>query len=342
VVRASQWVWPHNNSIQAIVKESGDYAGLRCPTWKGQRLWWLFAPTLAPCDIAYVTRYAWEGLDKLNHEFLLDWPGQKGSFAGMNFYDGGQMNPTGGIRGAGRRALADAGKAGDFSTLTRVQVMMHPDAYGSYWNFWSPENPNFFTDFMRVPIALTAQLKGCPHFETLRRAAEAKLREDMAHSVTLHGGAGQEHMHNRVAFGTVAATVPVADGKRDACRYANMDGYERLIAFKTSPVADVAIGQVESERLRQVEKLPPEIWHQEYPQHPFAKPLVYRRTIVLVKGGPQDYFVIRDQFWASEPLAPAEINLDRSQGDIGLFVPDAGYPFGELPDWLIRPRARRP
>jgi len=589
VVRASQWVWPHNNSLEAVVKASGDYAGLRCPTWKGQRLWWLFAPTLAPCDTSYVARYAWEGLDKLNHEFLLDWPGQKGSFSGVNFYDGSQMNPTGGLRGAGRRAIADAGKPGDLSTLTRVQVMMHPDAYGSYWNFWSPENPNFFTDFTRVPIALTAQLKACPHFDALRRAAEAKLREDMAHSITLPGGAGQEcpgyvgyalrnwgelakvcrehlgfdpttwdrykaaqyflkritqpdgalrrtlpmgdthpakeggpavvdvpadearkfateelpgfgvifnsnpgteretylafksgpnrghyhgdqltfhycanakaiavdhhcsyhpragqeHMHNRVAFHT------------DKLPYANMDGYERLIAFKTSPNADVAVGQVESERLRQVEKLPPEIWHQEYPQHPCAKPLVYRRTIVLVKGGPQDYVVVRDQFWASEPLAATyclhvladsirqdgpqvefgrltlhcvepekcefesfpwshdnggtestqgarltirgeqgqfitvlypgkapsvtaipggvriagdevlfgddarvvnvkrdgkdvlsltgkDINLDRSQGDIGLFVPDAGYPFGEIPDWLIRQRARRP
>ena len=37
-----------------------------------------------------------------------------------------------------------------------------------------------------------------------------------------------------------------------------------------------------------------------------------------------------------------EIDLDRSQGDIGLFVPDAGYPFGDIPDWLIRQRARRP
>ncbi len=586
VVRASQWVWPHNNSIQVVVKASGEYAGFRCPTWKGQRLWWLFAPTLGPADTTYVARYAWEKLDKLNHEFLLDWPGQKGVFAGMNFYDSSQMNPTSGIRGAGRRAIADAGKPGDFSTFTRVQVMMHPDAYGSYWNYWSPENPNFFTDFMRVPIALTSQLKACPHFDSLRRAAEAKLKEDMFHSVTLPGGAGQEcpgylayalrnwgelgkvcrehlgfdpttwdrykaaqyflkrisqpdfprrrmlpigdthptkddgpavvdvpadevrkfateelpgfgviftsqpgteretylafkagpnrghyhgdqlafhycalgkplvvdhhcsyhpragqeHMHNRLAFHT------------DKFPYANMDGYERLIAFKTSAVADIAIGQVESERLRQVERLPPEIWHQEYPQHRFAKPLVYRRTIVFVKGGLQDYFVIRDQFWASEPLsatyclhvladtmsqhgpridfgkltlfcaepakfefqsfpwshdnggrestqgarltirgeqgqfitvlypgeAPAvvaipggvqladdevrfgddvtvkrngkvvlsltsnQIDPDRWQGDIGLFVPDAGYPFGEIPDWLVRQRARRP
>ena len=41
-------------------------------------------------------------------------------------------------------------------------------------------------------------------------------------------------------------------------------------------------------------------------------------------------------------LAGKDIDLDRSQGDIGLFVPDAGYPFGEIPDWLIKQRAKRP
>lgn len=40
-------------------------------------------------------------------------------------------------------------------------------------------------------------------------------------------------------------------------------------------------------------------------------------------------------------LAANEIDLNRSQGDIGLFVPDAGYPFGEIPDWLLRQRAGR-
>src|SRR5262249_17142885 len=53
-------------------------------------------------------------------------------------------------------------------------------------------NPNFFTDYMRVPIALTATLKSHPRFEELRRAAEAKFQEDMVHSITLPGGAGQE------------------------------------------------------------------------------------------------------------------------------------------------------
>ena len=73
-----------------------------------------------------------------------------------------------------------------------------------------------------------------------------------------------------------------------------------------SPDVDVAVGQVESDRLREVVKLPPEVWDQRYPQHPFAKPLTYRRTMVLVKGADAntpDYFVVRDQFWSPEPLS---------------------------------------
>lgn len=602
VVRAGQWVWPHQNSIRVIVKDSGDYAGLRCPTWKGQRLWWLFGPSNAPMDIAYVQRHAWESLDKLNHEFDLSWPGAvTGTFSGMNIYAGSEVNPTSGIRAVGRRAIAEAGKPGDFSAWTRAQVMFHPDTFGTYWNFWSPENPNFFTDFMRVPIALTTRFKDHPNFERLRRRAEEVFLEDVYHSVTMPGGAGQEcpgylayalerwrelaplcreylgfdplqwprikaaerflrrisqpdwpvrrmnpigdthpgpdgpkiievdpaevrafvteelpgfgvifthrpgteretylsfksgpnrghyhgdqlsfhycanakplavdhhcsynpragqeHMHNRVAF-----HLPHMP-------YANMDGYERLIAFKTSPEADVAVGQVESDRLRAVPKYPPEIWHQEYPQHWLKRPLIYRRTIVFIKGE-TDYFVIRDEFDAPEVVfatyclhvrAPTverdgsrilfgdrltlvcvepasfhfepfpwshkngggeatqgarltiqgkkgqfitvlypnrrtppvsghrrgsafsvqvgedvilfdaalgetppngtaavrvwrgskevlllradELDLNRSQGEVGLFIPDAGYPFGEVPDWLIRQRAVRP
>lgn len=41
-------------------------------------------------------------------------------------------------------------------------------------------------------------------------------------------------------------------------------------------------------------------------------------------------------------LKGTDVDLDRSQGDIGLFVPDAGYPFGVIPDWLVRQRARPP
>jgi hypothetical protein len=40
-------------------------------------------------------------------------------------------------------------------------------------------------------------------------------------------------------------------------------------------------------------------------------------------------------------LGGADIDMDRFQGKIGLFVPDTGYPFGRIPDWLIRQRVPR-
>jgi hypothetical protein len=583
VTRASRWFWPHDNAIDVVVKASGDYAGLRCPTWHGARLWML---TTGPGDAAYVTRYALESLDKLNHEIILDWPGHEGKFEGFFPYSNA-INPTDsqGTRGLGSAELKQVAKPGDYGRLTKAQMMMHPDCYGSYYLHWSPENPNFYSDYMKGPIAMICRLREHPRFKELAALAESKLREDVDHSITLPGGAGQEcpgyqghgseqwkvlapvcreylgfdptewervkastaflqrisqpdgdirrmlpmgdthpakgfgprkvdvagdevkswvtsefpgfgaifqyragtadetylafksgpnrghyhgdqlafhfgahgrplavdhhasysprpgqeHMHNRVAFGT------------DAMPWANMDGYERLIAFKTSAKADVAIGQVESDRLRQVIQLPPEDWNAEYPQLSLSGPLTYRRTIVFVKGGEQDYFLLRDQFSGADELnatyclhvrsdkaerdgqtidfgnltlfcaAPAtfkfdrldwshgngvaestvgarltikgktgefitvlypgklptvkvdgrnvtvgtdtirfgddggvlvkrdgaeilqltagEINVDRSQGDIGLFVPDVGYPFGQIPDWLIRQRA---
>ncbi|MEI7834587.1 MAG: hypothetical protein WCJ56_15485, partial [bacterium] len=281
------------------------------------------------------------------------------------------------------------------------------------------------------------------------------------HHCSYNPRAGQEHMHNRVAFFT------------DEFPYANMDGYERLIAFKAGTSVDIAMGQVESDRLRLVQRVPPEDWDRDYPRLTFDKPLVYRRTMVMMKGGAQDYFVIRDQYQADRPikaaynlhvdpdlkgdndfmkadgqfvrfanadkqvltlfcaqpmatkfvafpwqhengghestqgvrlemegasgeyitviypgtvtpamtaipggvtvgddtitfsggidqaagttyvtvkrggaatatLAGADINLERFQGDIGLFVPNTGYPFGDIPDWLIRQRMALP
>jgi hypothetical protein len=41
-------------------------------------------------------------------------------------------------------------------------------------------------------------------------------------------------------------------------------------------------------------------------------------------------------------LTGRDLDLDRFQGTIGLFVPDAGYPFGVIPDWLIKQRGKRP
>lgn len=244
---------------------------------------------------------------------------------------------------------------------------------------------------------------------------------------------GQEHMHNRVAFSTADFA------------YANMDGFERLIAFTTSDTADVALAQVESQRLRQVKELPPEDWDVSEPQVRLSTPLKYTRGLILLKGE-QDIVVILDTIegpeltatyglhvlgdkaeqngnwvefegmklfmadagskkfstfpWEHENgglekttaarfssigkthrflsvlipkgapdqvkeiatglningqklefsadggisldgkpiLRPSDINPDRSQGRVGLFVPDVGYPFGPIPDWLAKQR----
>jgi hypothetical protein len=622
VVRAGGWYWPHNNMISVKVRKSADYAGLRCPTWKGRREWFLLAgPKTTWAEKAskeYVKRHAFVPLDKLNNDYILDWPGldrllgdgkkkpKMGSFSGKDFFDGG-MNPTSGIRGFGRGAVRDAGKQGNLDTLTLTQVMMDWDCYGSYWNFWSPENPNFFTDFVKGPIAMTSRLKGHPQFKELAKMAERKFREDLYHSITLPGGAGQEcpgyiahamkswsalaglcreHLgfdptkwpryHAGVSF-LVHLSQPIAPGERrchpggdthplgpdvfavaeqfgvkedvgkfkteelpgfgvvfrnasgtdketylafksgpnrghfhgdqlsfhycadarqvaidhmcsygpragqehmhnrvafhtDKLPWANMDGHERVIAFESTDDVDVAIGQVESDRLRVTTEYPPEGWDVYLPQQKLDALLKYRRTIVCLKNAGSDYFVIRDQHNAPDDVKatyclhvlsdkceqkgnsvafgnltavcvkPAEfrlarhdwkfekmnkktgqpiikertkgirltankaggefitvlypggktpeveavedgvrvggdvivfgggiddldttayvkvtrkqkevlnltgkdIDMNRSQGEVGLFVPDAGYPFGEIPDWLIRQRIRVP
>ncbi len=432
-VRAGQWRWPHDNTLHVVVREGGDYAGIRCRTQRGARLWWLLpgpADSVAGrADLPYYKLHGFESLDKLNHDFILDWPGvTKGGWFTLNPYKGTDINPTDVIRRIGRAAAQNAGKPGDLNTLYRVQVLLHPDTYGSSWHFWSPENPNFFTDFMAVPVLLTTGLKAHPQFERLRSAAEAAVREDVYHSVTLPGGAGQEcpgymagkwatlapllrehlgfdpttwprmqareafrrrtsqpdgpgrprrmlpmgdthpaddgpklvevpaeevaafvtqelpgfgvvfanrpgtpretylafkagpnrgHYHgDQLSFHYAANAAPVAVDHH--CSYSpragqehmhnrmafwtsdqpylNMDGYERLIAFKASDAVDVAVGQVASSRLRATQPLPPEIWHQEFPQVPLTQPLRYRRTVVLIKGGPQDILVLRDQW----------------------------------------------
>jgi hypothetical protein len=55
-------------------------------------------------------------------------------------------------------------------------------------------------------------------------------------------------------------------------------------------------------------------------------------TYVTVKRGGKEILTLKGQ----------DINLERFQGEVGLFVPDAGYPFGEMPDWLLRQRVKPP
>jgi len=425
VARAGKWFWPHDNRIEIRAKPSADYAGLRCPTWRGRRYWMLVVseseklaervevippdkPGQKPREALhipagdYAYRYAFRPLDKIVHEYITTWPGKdEGKVAYPR-----SVNPLkikrGWLGGSHGGFTAET----PLQKLVACQVMLDPDMYGRYRLFWSPENPNFYTDFMRVPLGMLGQFRGHPRYRELEAMANEVRREDDSYSVTQPGGAGQEcpgyhayaqgigsfhrktsqplgdgrrgmhpggdthppyifdnkvggagdvkglkteefpgfgvvfhnrpgtdretylafksgpnrghyhgdqlsfhycansfplavdhhcsyspragqeHMHNRVAFS--APGLP----------YANMDGYERLIAFKTSEVADAAIGQVESHRLRYIKPFPPEDWDREWPQVKLDPPLAYRRTIVLMRDGPgaQDYFVIRDQY----------------------------------------------
>ena len=439
-VKAGRWRWPHENGVRVRVKESGEYVGFRCPTRRGSRYWWLTAgDTNAPVgkpSVEYIKEHGFEDLDKLNHEFILTWPGKKQQWWSMFPYKDWDINPTSGIRRFGRNAMKNAGKPGGIAAMIEAQYRLHPDTYGSYWDRWSPENPNFFSDFIKLPFAKITNLKGHPRFKEFCGLAEMKLREDIYHSITMPGGAGQEcpgymairhmmhmaevgkehlgfdltkwdrllagfafqrrisqpnggqriflpmgdthpggngprpievnseevkrftteelpgfgvvfngkpgtpketylafkagpnrghyhgdqlsfhycanakptavdhhcsyspragqeHMHNRVAFW------------KEGYPYMNMGGFERLIAFKASDDVDIAIGQVESEYLRSVHSMPPTDWHNEWPLHRFDGKLTYRRTIVFVKNGREDYFVIRDQYDAPEELGAA-------------------------------------
>ncbi|GDY15055.1 hypothetical protein LBMAG53_39330 [Planctomycetota bacterium] len=449
-VRASRWFWPHDSVIAVRVRAAGDQALLDLPGRHGQRQWWLRAAPVAdwadPGLKEYVTANWLEHPDRLNRDF--DLPADPAAVFRGEWPFADSINPTGAMRSRAKGMLAQlaAGplKPGDDGLYTNTQAMLHPDCYGSMYAHWSPENPNFFSDFIKVPILQAIRLKDRPGFAAIRAQCEARLREDMDFSVTLPGGAGQEcpgyqnggigvwaslapicrehlgfdpttwprfaaakafqlrlsqpdgairrmlpmgdthpdrvapdktgggpkpvavepavaqtwiseefpgfgvvmrhrsgtpqetylsfkagpnrghyhgdqlaihlclgavptavdhfcsyhpragqeHMHNRLAFST--PDLP----------WANLDGYERLIAWQPGPAADIAVAQVESPRLRAVRDLPPENWDQRWPVLPLSRPLVYRRTVILLKGA-QDAVVLRDQWRGGDPQISA-------------------------------------
>ncbi|MCC5850138.1 MAG: hypothetical protein JJU29_18795 [Verrucomicrobia bacterium] len=110
------------------------------------------------------------------------------------------------------------------------------------------------------------------------------------HHVSYNPRAGQEHMHNRLSFGT--PDMP----------WAVMDGHERLIAFETGDLADIAIGDVSSRRLRRMPKLPPEDWDQRWDRHELGGELRYQRAVVLLKGLNRDAIVLCDTWQGPEDL----------------------------------------
>ena len=468
-----RWYWPHDNSIKCLVKDSADSMTFRCPTMRGIRYWLLVAgdPVIVTGkDIeepdprnkdkvrkrhvggmqSFAMRHGYRSLDAIVHTMrVLDWDGVAGG-VGIR-WPFNHINPTSGrarIRGDKEEFYTKLGRPNNnHGRLTHIQSCLSPHTYGSYWGYSSPQNPNFFTDYLMHSVFAACSLNQHPRFKEIAKWVEERFREDMYHSVTLPGGAGnecvgymsyaaghgwqsmapackrwlgfditewprwkaagsffyhvsqpwsdgkrgyhpagdthggghphhdirgsaekqfgvkedvktfkteelpnfgvifrnkpgtkeetymafksgparghfhgdqlslhycenshpcivdhhcsygpragQEHMHNRVAFFT------------DEMPYGNMDGFERVIAFKPGEKISVAMGQVESWRLRNCVELPSENWHEEYPQVPFDKQLKYRRTIVHVVAEPRDYFVIRDQYEADRDLGAA-------------------------------------
>lgn len=110
------------------------------------------------------------------------------------------------------------------------------------------------------------------------------------HHVSFNPRAGQEHMHNRLSFGT--AEMP----------WANMDGHERVLGLVTHPEVDVSVGEVTSRRLRHMPRLPPEEWDQRWNVLPLSGELRYERTVILLKGLDRDAVVLLDRWTGPRPL----------------------------------------
>jgi hypothetical protein len=67
---------------------------------------------------------------------------------------------------------------------------------------------------------------------------------------------------------------------------------------------------------------------------------------IVFAGGMDDddattYLTVQRGAQTAVELTGEDVDLERFQGEIGLYVPDTGYPFGRIPDWLIRQRVQR-
>ncbi len=219
VCRPGKWLWPHDNAIAVKVKESADYAGLRCPTRRGRRYWYLAAGPRADWQNpealhGYVLYHAHEGLDKLFQEYILAWPGlQPPPELKLSAEQAAEWANGAGQYATRANAFVGWGPGGNagfrttrhpINTLTRAQALFDPDTFGDYWLFWSPENPNFATSWIHGAFNALAEavkypgVKEHPFFARMQRLAWMKAREEVHHSVTLPSGAGQEcfgYMH---------------------------------------------------------------------------------------------------------------------------------------------------
>ncbi len=484
-LRAGLWRWPHE--VKPTVRAEDGRVFVDLSAKRGRNHWLLLVGPRALADQVHdiARREGFAPLDKLHHTYVLGPANEGEKPANVADFYSNQTNPTDMIRRFARAALKDAqdGKTRTgLAAAYECQARFDADWYGRYEHGWSPINPNFHTDFMKLPILQAAMLRNDPSFAHVRQLAEDAFRRDMEYAVTLPGGAGQEcpgyqahaaqqwlallpvvkqhlgfdpsswprwkatgrfilhssqpdgagkrafhpggdthpgqpdpaafarqlgyeadprqmvteelpgfgvvfrdkpgtaeetylafkagpnrghyhgdqlsfhlsfnarpaavdhhasykprpgqeHMHNRLSF--------AADGMD----HANMDGHERLIAFKATAAVDVAVAQVESPRLRKVKELPPEDWDDATVTQWFDKPLTYRRTIVFIKGAKdadgkpiKPFFIIRDQY--EGPSLDVTLNMHGLGADAKVEGP--AIRFDRLSAYVVKPAAFKP
>jgi hypothetical protein len=178
----------------------------------------------------------------------------------------------------------------------------------------------------------------------------------------------EESWHNRLAFGLPATAggpgAPFVPGGNGSV--VNLDGYERLLAFFASDIADAAVGQVTSYRLAALPADPPPIFDAVYPVEEMGagagasaqqqqQQLTYRRTAVLVKSpgaagagggsGARDYVLLVDAhngsdvvgmgaMAGSDAYVPAYLNhvFFQQDGQVFAQLPPAVAPGGVAAD----------
>ncbi|MFW5872381.1 MAG: T9SS type A sorting domain-containing protein [bacterium] len=401
--QAGEWYFPHDNYIWARAGQSQGDLYFDFPTQRGGRF--------------YLMAIGDSNLFKNANSIIDDYQRYSG---GRKFYD--DNNPSGTLRSISKNWFKKV-DGGDTSScpIDDIFAYLHPDFYGYPFYQWSPINPNFYTDLVRIPAMMACGCADEPLFDSIKTVLEDRLRRHLEISWTMPGGAGecpgyniygyelveefaaplktytgidmmswdimiaagnfieetgrnpqgdthppdkyvgnlshskeypnygivfvsendtlnwkagpmrghyhgdqlsfhwwgkavdhmvsyspradQEHMHNRVSF------------KPTNWDYANMDGFERVIAFDTSLIADVGIAQVESNRLRKQPELPESyVWQGNWDEIALDTPLVYRRTIVKVKSA-TNYYVIRDQYTGSYVDARFNIHTYGSKVD---------------------------
>jgi len=444
-VKASKWIYPYDNSIQAGI-ENEKFPVFRFPSERGSRFYYLI--TGKNEELSNLKNFVlWEiqhSLNEIVNKYPEGFEEEKTHYNPIFFYTDNTSNPTGGgIRGTGKNLLKNI-KEGKIpeennNNLFKFLQYIDPDFWGYPYNGWSPINPNFYTDFVMIPVALLTGIKSHPDYNKFLSYIRKNLDIHIKNSVVMPKGAGTEcpgylyyaltkflemneaclklgfdlrederlrnavlfllktsqpdgngrrilpmgdthppgadwnkllelsknfninpgdiskwkteefpgfgiifrnntgteketffafksgptrgHYHGdqlafhycakskKIAIDHMCSYSPRADQEHmhnrvffapSGWKYANIDGYERLIGFKTSEFVDIGIGQVESKRLRWMPQTPQEIvWQGKYEEREYEKPVIYRRHVIFIKRDKdikEDYFLIWDKF----------------------------------------------